>query len=177
MILYQKEIIEYLDLPSIPKKEWDGKKQFDKAVAVVKLVTGNDAFAVCGLNKEVNEPFIKKVFCSEPFVAIKNVYPIPDYMATIDDVDDMDLDNESKKSAKYILDEADLMGNGELNGDGESAYDEMPEWIFPEITNKDEAEAWLRQYNKTNKLRGSIPKSSETLKLRLYAIYKETNKK
>ena len=37
MIEFEKEVIKYLNIPSIPKKEWDGKSSFSKGVALLEL--------------------------------------------------------------------------------------------------------------------------------------------
>jgi hypothetical protein len=48
----------------------------------------------------------------------------------------------------------------------------LPEWIFPEIQNIEQAMAYLREYNRMNGIRkGKIPTSEETIKMRLYNIY------
>lgn len=173
-ILNKNQIIKYLNIPDIPKKEWDGKKYFKNGVATIRLITNEIAYAVCCLDKESNTPYIKKTFSGIPFVGIETIFVVPDYMALAEDVDEMDLDAESKKNAKYILEEAELIESGkdaEINDENE--LDSLPEWIFPEITNKDEAEAWIRQYNKNNHIKGVVPKLEETIKLRLYNIYKQ----
>ena len=104
-IKYEKEIIEYLELPSIPKKEWDGKSPFPKSVAVVQLRSGDEAYAVAKYNPEKESaPRVVKVFGLEAFTKINKVFIVPNYMLT--DIEKMDLDIDSKKKAKEILDEA-----------------------------------------------------------------------
>ncbi len=177
MIAFENEVVKFLGLPSIPKKEWDGKSDFEKGVAVLTLTSGQEAYAVCSFDNEKgrSKPSITKVFGQEPFIEIKNIYVVPSYMVTEDDVDDMDLDDESKQQAKMILEEAkDAQDDGQ---DVQDAVDKLPEWIFPEITNKDEAQAWLRQYNKKNKIKGKIPSNEETLKLRLLSIHSQLTTK
>lgn len=182
MIYFEKEVILHLGLPSIPKKQWDGKAAFTRGVAVVAMVAGDEAYALCRFDPERGdkEPVVTRVFGIEPFTGINRVYVVPNYMATTDDVEKMDLDDESKKKAMEILKEAEDIENESAEEKQEA--DEMgklPEWVFPEITDREEAEAWLRRYNATNRIKGKIPKSEETLKLRLLAIYSGTrnNKK
>ena len=55
--------------------------------------------------------------------------------------------------------------------------EKLNEWVFDEIHNRDEAEAWLRNYNKKNRIGGKVPKNEETIKMRLMAIYSEMNNK
>ena len=178
MVFYEKEIVKYLGLPSIPKKEHDGKTPFDKGVALLKLVDGSEAYASYSFNTEKGdkEPRIKKVFGLIPYSEIKAVYVVPNYMAKEEDVDKMDLDVESKKKAKEILKEA-----KELENEGtevENPMENLPEWIFSEISTKEEAQAWLNNYNKQHNIkRGNVPTDDDTLKLRLFAIYSELNKK
>lgn len=176
---YEKEIVEYLGLPSIPKKEWNGIDAFSKGVAVIELrdCAGDDAYAVATFDPEAGQtaPHITKVFGIEPFLNIKKIYIVPNYMTNIEDVPSLDLDDESKKKAVEILREA-----AEIENEGvedNSSLATLPEWVFDEIHNRDEAEAWLRNYNQMNHLRGRVPKSEETLKLRLYAIYAEKKSK
>ena len=44
-MLYEKEILEYLNVPSIPKKLWDGVKPFKNACGVVESKNGILCFA------------------------------------------------------------------------------------------------------------------------------------
>lgn len=180
MIEFKKDVITYLNLPSIPKKEWDGRSAFSKGVAVIETESGGEAYAVCKYDPASGreKPSITRTFSLEKFLSIKKVYVVPNYMAQVEDVAKMDLDEESKKKAKAILEEAEEIEKG-LSEDRESSKEinELPEWIFPEISNKEEAAAWLRSYNSSNKIKGKIPSNEETLKLRLLAIYSELKKK
>lgn len=176
MTKFENEIIEYLNLPSIPAKEWDRKTGFDKGVAVVKLLCGGEAYAACTYNPEKdNAPRVTKVFTLEQFNGIEKVLVVPSYMNSIEDVADMDLDEESKRKAEGLLKEA-----GELENEGSEStvtpMEELPEWIFPEIKGKEQAVAWLKRYNSSNKIKGNVSKNPEVIKLRLYAIYSEINK-
>lgn len=177
MAQFEKEIIEYLGLPSIPKKEWDGTSSFAKGVALVELHGEQEAYAVASFDATVDkEPNIVKVFGIEPFKSIKKVFVVPVYMSTEEEVNDMDLDEQSKKKAKEILKEASEIENDGVESDIPS-MDDLPEYIFPEIHNKQEAEAWLRRYNSMNKIKGKLPQSEDTIKLRLFSIYTELKNK
>jgi hypothetical protein len=178
-IYFEKEICEYLSLPSIPKKKWDGKSSFTSGVAITNIACNNQAYAVCTFNAEHDkEPRVIKAFSQEMFFGIEDIFVVPQYMET--DVDDMDLDDESKKAAERLAQEAKELYNNDI-GDDAKKIDEMkelPEWIFPEISNKEEARAWLTQYNSTNKIRGRIPDNVETIKMRLLNIYySQSNRK
>lgn len=171
-IEFEQEVLSYLGLPSIPKKEYDNEKKpyFDKGVAVIEIGDGRLAYAVCAFKEGQKEPSITKVFSIEPFRKIHSIFIVPNYMSSIDDVEAMDLDEQSKKKAIEVLEEAEKKENNGIESNVPS-IDELSEWIFPEIENREQANAWLRNYNKTNKLRNSIPKTDENMKLRLYSIY------
>lgn len=174
--LFEKEIIRYLDLPNIPKKEWDGKSSFSKGVALLSLRDEREAYAVASFDSDVDKtPNIVKVFGIEPFVNIKKVFIVPAYMTTEDEIKDMDLDEQSKKKVESVLKEA-----REIENEGtkdENPMENLPEWIFPEIENREQALAWLRRYNSMNKIKGKLPQSDDTIKLRLYSIYTEMQNK
>ena len=174
MIRYEKEIIAELNLPSIPKKEWDKKSPFDKGVAVIALEADEEAYAVCACGEDLT-PRVTRVFSLEQFFGIKKVFVVPSYMVDLDDVDDMDLDEDSKRKATVLLEEAKEIENSEEPEKVTSEMDSLPEWIFPHITNRDEAEAFVRAYRKENKIKGKIPQTEENLKTYLYVMY--TNKK
>ena len=171
MVEYEKEVVAYLNLPSLPKKEWNQQDSFKDGVAIVSLSLGRLAYAVCTFDKETDkEPRIKKVFGIEPFTSIEKVFVVPSYMDN--DTRDADLDAESKKRAEQLAEEAkELESQGTVEEAIEDA-NKLPEWIFDEIHNKDEAMAWLKQYNIRNKIKkGKVPTNEETIKLRLYNIY------
>jgi len=172
-IFFEKEICDYLQLPSIPKKEWDGNESFKNGVAIVKLSIGGLAYSVCTFDKDKDkEPRIKKSFAQSPFVSIEKVLVVPAYMNT-EDIQQADLDEQSKKAAEILANEAkELTETTEETNE----YESLPEWIFPEITNQEQAEAWLRAYNSRNAIRGKIPTNAETIKLRLLNIYSESKK-
>lgn len=171
MIEFEKEVITYLNIPSIPKKEWNGKDSFQDGVAVINLTLNRQAFAVCTFNEnEDKEPRIKKVFGVEPFMGIEKVFVVPSYMDN--DTTDADLDSESKKRAEQLAAEArELENQGTVEEAIEDA-NKLPEWIFPEIQNIEQAQAYLREYNRMNRIKkGKIPTNEETIKMRLYNIY------
>lgn len=176
-IRFRNEVVGVLGLPDIPKKEWDGETPFKKGVAIVGMYGGGEAYAVCSFDKDSGhtKPHITKVFCVERFTEIKKIFIVPDYMNSVEEVEEMDLDEESKKKAEELLKEA-----SELENEGvEEGIDTLTgenEWVFPEINNLEEAKAWLKRYNQQHKIKGSLPKSEETVKLRLLSIYSELNK-
>ena len=171
MIEFEKEVIDYLKIPSIPKRDWDGISSFQDGVAVVNISLGRQAYAVCTFNKdEDKEPRIKKVFGIEPFSGIEKVFVVPSYMDT--NTTDVDLDAESKKRAEQLAAEAQELENNGVVDEAVKEADKLPEWIFDEIHNMSEAQAWLKQYNVRNGIRkGKIPTNEETIKMRLYNIY------
>lgn len=177
MIQNELEVCQYLNIPSIPKKEWDCKANFKYGVAIVNNVDGRQSYGVVTYNAEKDEkPRIVKIFTMIPFTDIEKVFVVPNYMDT--NVEKMDLDEESKKKAEILVKEAKEYEMDGVENAKETKMEDLPEWIFAEINNKEEAQAWLRQYNKINKIKkGKVPSNEETLKLRLYAIYKEQEKR
>lgn len=177
MIQYEKEILDYLNLPSIPKKEHDGKTNFDKGVAVIELRGERLAYAVCVFNQDNGDksPRIIKAFGIEPFIRIKNVFVVPDYMTSMEDVKSMDLDDESKKKAEQLLNEANEIENdGVVEKELESPKNE---YYFDHIHNDEEARAYIQNYNSRNRIKGRIPTTHEGLVLRLAVIYSSRQKK
>jgi hypothetical protein len=171
MVEYEKEVVAYLNLPSLPKKEWNQQDSFKDGVAVVSLSLGRLAYAVCTFDKETDkEPRIKKVFGIEPFTSIEKVFVVPSYMDN--DTSDADLDAESKKRAEQLAAEAKELENQGTVDEAIEDANKLPEWIFPEIHNIEEAQAYLREYNRINRIKkGKIPTNEETIKMRLYNIY------
>ena len=169
-MLYEKEICSYLNIPSIPKKVWDGKKPFKNACGIVETKSGLKAYAVFEFAESSNSAMVKKVFGEEPIVGIGEIYPIPDYM-DIQNIVKWDLSEESKKAANALVEEA-----IELESDDSEKEEKIEnEWFFDEIHNIDEARAWVASYRKTNKMKGAAIKDEDSLKNFLYVIYK--NKK
>ena len=177
MVEYEKEVVAYLNLPSLPKKEWNQQDSFKDGVAVVSLSLGRLAYAVCTFDKETDkEPRIKKVFGIEPFTSIEKVFVVPSYMDN--DTSDADLDAESKKRAEQLAAEAKELENQGTVDEAIEDANKLPKWIFPEIHNIEEAQAYLREYNRINRIKkGKIPTNEETIKMRLYNIYKTNNKR
>ena len=171
MVEFEKEVVVYLNLPSIPRKEWNQIDSFQSGVAVVNMSLGRQSYAVCTFNKdEDKEPRIKKVFGIEPFTGIEKVFVVPSYMDN--DTTEVDLDAESKKRAEQLAAEAQELENNGVVDEAVKEADKLPEWIFDEIHNMSEAQAWLKQYNIRNGIRkGKIPTNEETIKMRLYNIY------
>ena len=174
-ILFEKEVCNYLRLPSIPLKEWDGKSPFDSGVAVVELINGDKAYAVASFDPEEDEEVqIKKVFAISPFTTVENVYIVPNYMET--DMTDADLDNESKEKAEEIIKEAEALTEEEE--EEEPLYSAPKnEYIFPDITSDEEGIAFIAAYNKQNNIRGQVPTKHETIVMRLAVIHNEMNNK
>lgn len=171
MIEFEKEIIAYLNIPSIPKKEWNGNDSFQYGVAILNLATNRQAYAACSFDKETDsKPRIRKVFCVEPFNGIDKVFVVPSYMDN--DTTDADLDSESKKRAEQLAAEAEELENKGTVEEAVENANKLPEWIFDEIHNMSEAQAWLKQYNIRNGIKkGKVPTNEETIKMRLYNIY------
>ena len=94
------------------------------------------------------------------------------------DTSDADLDAESKKRAEQLAAEAKELENQGTVDEAIEDANKLPEWIFPEIHNIEEAQAYLREYNRINRIKkGKIPTNEETIKMRLYNIYKTNNKR
>ena len=174
-IRFEKEVCQYLSLPSIPLKEWDGTSSFKDGVAVTKLLLGDLAYAVCTFNADTDkEPRIKKVFAEERFNGIDKVFVVPSYMDT-KDIEKADLDEQSKEAAERLAQETEELA--ETPETKEKV--EMPEneYFFDHIHNDDEAIAFITAYNRDNNIRGAVPSKHETIVMRLGVIYNELNKK
>lgn len=167
IIEYEKEILEYLNIPSIPKKMWDGVKPFKNACGIVETRTGAKMYAVFEFSESANTAMVKKVFCEEPITSIGEIYPVPDYM-DVKNVETWDLDEKSKVSANMLIEEAAELENAKTEQEEKVAN----EWFFDEIHNIDEARAWVASYRKTNKMRGAAIKEEDALKNFLYVIHK-----
>lgn len=178
-ILFEEEVLNKLKLPSIPLKKWNGKDSFKEGVAVTELQSGSSAYAVATFDSETDEkPRIKKVFTLEPFFSIKDIFVVPAYMDSVDDVDDMDLDKESKEAALRLAEEAQELEEDGVESDKMKEMKELPEWVFDNVHNAEEAAAFIKSYNKQNNIRGGrLPQNEEGLKLRLLTIYEELKKK
>lgn len=179
MIKFEKEVCEYLRIPSIPKKEHDGKSSFKKGVAVVRLAVSGTGYAVCTYDEEEDkEPRIIKSFASEPFYEIEKIFVVPNYMNTSEkDIKEMDLDDESKKKAEALVQEAQELTQQSEQDKEIDEMQKLPEFIFGEIHNIEEARAWLSNYNSRNRIKGKIPTNEETIKMRLLNIYSQMKNK
>ena len=173
MISFEKEVCSYLNIPSLPKKEWDGKSSFKNAVATIKLGGSRLAYAVASYDEAKDDaPRVVKSFMTEPFYGIDKIFVVPSYMDT--DVDNMDLDEQSKKAAEDLKKEA-----YELENQGADENLEVPEneYCFDHIHNDEEAIAFIEAYNRENNIKGAIPKKHESIIARLTVIYAESLKK
>ena len=173
MISFEKEVCSYLNIPSLPKKEWDGKSSFKNAVSTIKLGGSRLAYAVASYDEAKDDaPRVVKSFMTEPFYGIEKIFVVPSYMDT--DVDNMDLDEQSKKAAEDLKKEAD-----ELESQGADENMEVPEneYCFDHIHNDEEAIAFIEAYNSENNIKGAIPKKHESIIARLTVIYAESLKK
>ncbi len=97
------------------------------------------------------------------------------------DVASMDLDEASKEAAERLAQEAKELVAEESGEDNETEREmnALPEWVFDNIHNIEEAQAFVQSWNAKNKIKGRVPQNEETLKLRLLTIYntmKEKNK-
>lgn len=176
MIQFEKEIIAYLGLPSIPARKHDGKTSFDKGVAVLELFDDRYAYAVCSFDATTDaQPRINKVFGTEPFLRIKEIFVVPNYMSNIEDIKDMDLTEDSKKKAEELLREAKELENEGVEEDND-IVNPKNEYYFDNITNDDEAKAFIQAYNSRNRIKGRIPTTHDGLVMRLAVIYSDTKK-
>ena len=174
-IRFEKEVCQYLSLPSIPLKEWNGKTSFKDGVAVTKLLLGDLAYAVCTFNADTDkEPRIKKVFAEERFSGIDKIFVVPSYMDT-NDIENSDLDEQSKEAAERLAQETEELAETTENDEKV----EMPEneYFFDHIHNDDEAIAFITAYNRDNNIRGAVPSKHETLVMRLGVIFNDLKKK
>lgn len=177
MIHCENEILDYLNIPSVPKREWDGKRGFEDGVAVTRLVSGDLAYAVATYDVELDDaPRIKKTFTLEQYVGIEKIFIVPSYMDL--DVDGMDLDETSMTAAKFLVDEVvELESQDSADKQEDGLQENKNEYFFAEIHNDEEAEAYVRAYNRKHRIKGRIPRSHDGLKMKLYVIWKEEEKK
>lgn len=173
MIQNEKEVLKFLNIPSIPKREWDGKSSFKHGVAIVALKSSELAYAVATYDKERdNAPKIKKVFSHYPFVGVSKIFVVPSYMD--DDVDSFDMDDESKERARMILEEA-----KDIENEGVIDTSVLPEneYCYDFIHNDEEAIAYIKSWNRRNGIkRGAIPKNHESIITKLAAMYMQDKK-
>lgn len=180
MVDKENEVCQYLGIPSIPKKKWDGKSSFKRGVGIVSLLTGGKAYVVVSFDSEKDpDGFCRviKVFSLEQFnlgnFGIDDVFIVPDYMDT--DVENMDFDENSKEAAQALVNEALDLENADIA----ASKVKMPEneYYFDNIHNDEEAQAFIKSYNQTNKIRGKVPTTHEAIVMRLSVIHSELNNK
>ena len=172
MIRNEKEVCKNLGIPAIPKKEWDNKTHFKKGVGVVELFGGVESYCVVKFDDADSAPYVIKSFDSEPFCKITKIFVVPQYMESVD-LNTADLDDESKTKLKLLQDEA-----HELEQENVIEEIELPknEYFFDNIHNDDEAKAFIKAYNKRNRLKAKVPKSHQELIMRLSVIWSEESK-
>ena len=106
MIRFKKDVCDYLRLPDVPKKKWDGNTSFEHGVAIVETKTDEQVYAVVTFDSNSDEqPRILKAFGYDIITTIVDVFVVPAYMED-NDIDEMDLDEESKKRVKEMSKEA-----------------------------------------------------------------------
>lgn len=177
-ISFEKEVLQYLNLPSVPKKKWNGKDSFKEGVAVISMRDESKSYAVAAFDAEKDEsPRIRKVFSQEPFVGVGDIFVVPSYMDTVEDVQDMDLDKESKEAALRLAEEAKELEDEGVESEGMKEMKALPEWVFDEVHNLDEGIAYIKAFNQKNKIKGKVPSKEEAVKLRLLTIYNEISNK
>ena len=174
-IQFENEVLSYLNLPKLPAKEWDGVSAFDKGVAVVKLAFDEHAYAVATFNPETMEkPSVIKSFAPETFYGIEKVLVVPAYM-DVDNIENADLDEESKRKAAELANEAAEIENDGTDNGGSKLPTDKP-YYFDNINNDEEARAFIEAYNKKNKIGGRIPTNHDTILMRLAVIYSDLQK-
>lgn len=173
MIQNEKDVLEFLSLPSIPKKKWDGHSSFKRGVAILNLVGGRKAYAVATYNAaEDSKPRTTKVFDLEPFVDIDEIFVVPDYMDA--DINAFDVDEESKRAAEMLAEEAEAMENEGV--DEPEIEKPTSEYFFDFIENDEQAQAYIRSYNKQKGIKKRVPTNHEHILMRLATIYYEQKK-
>lgn len=175
-ILFEQEVCEYLDIPSIPKTKWDGKTTFKSGVAVLSLAFGNQrAYATCAFNAERDKkPRVTHVFSAHTFKRIDEIYVVPAYMDV--DIESFDISEESKKAATQVLEEAKELEQTHIEDVSVGA---SGKYYFQEITSLEEAQAFIHAYDKEhgNKEAKMLTSEDEIL-TRLAVIWRsEENKK
>ncbi len=170
MIKFEKEITNYLNIPSIPKKEWDGISYFEECVGIAKTIDDALVFVVCSYKEGDSKPRPVKVFDLSIIKDIETVYIVPSYMDI--DVNKMDLDDESMERANDLAMQV-------IEMEKETANEKLPDnpYFFDNIHSDDEATAFIKAYNKKNKIRGSVPKKYDAIVMRLGVIWREQNNK
>lgn len=177
MIQFEKEAIQYLRLPSMPKKKWDGKQSFRRGIAVLNLVNDEQGYAIASFDSETqSEPQIIKVFSLQMYTSVDmdNIYIVPEYMDT-KSIDEWDVDEASKRAAQAIVEE----GNAMI-GEGDMEKTEVPEneYFFDFIHNDEEAIGFLKaQMKKRGKAKSKVPTTHDDIVTLLASLWMESNSK
>lgn len=170
---FEKEVCEWLRIPSIPKREWDGKSSFNDGVAVLKMQGDGRAFAVCSFDAEHDKAVnVRKVFSTDRFVSVEKVFVVPSYMDV--NLEGADLDAESMKKAEALAQEAAEL---EATDDGKL---ELPknEYLFDHIHSDEEAIAFISAWNRKNgRRKAGVPKKHDAIIARLGVIWYEQERK
>lgn len=169
---YLKQVLLTLQIPSLPKRTWDGESEFNKGICLVRRMSGRENYAICRFNKDLDErPKVIQDFSLETFVEVLTCYPIPDYAET--DIENMQFDSEdSKEAMQELLEEKEEEVMKGVNKEEEV----LPEWIYPFIKTQAEAIAYL----KSKKVRNAHSlKDADAIKAKLYVMYmdEKENKK
>lgn len=172
MIRNENEVCKHLAIPSIPKKEWDGKSHFKRGVGIVEMDDGNESCVVVRFMDDDKEPCVIKTFDTFPFVRLKSVFVIPQYMVQ-PDYDNMNLEPQSVEKMKLLEQEAQELEQEDLSEDVEK---KEHEYYFSHIHNDDEAKAYIKAYNKQNKINAKTPKSHQDILMRLSVIWMEEHR-
>lgn len=173
MVRFKTDVCNYLRLPDIPKKKWDGQSSFEHGVGIADTKNGEQVYVTVSFDAEKDkEPRIMKTFGYDIINKVVDVFVVPSYMDD-SNIEKMDLDEESKKRVAEIAKEA-----KEIENEGVAEKVTMPEseYFFDHIHDDNEARAFIESYNKKNKIKGSIPRKHEALVMRLGVIWAETNK-
>lgn len=176
MIQCEKDIIAYLNLPSIPVKKWDGRSSFKYGVALLNLSFGGQSYAVASYDSERDKaPKVIKVFSLEPYTSFEIVSVVPEYMNT-EGVDGWDLSEESKRAAEMLIEEA-----SELEQEG--VAEEMgalpeSEYLYEHVHNDEEARAYIKAWNAQHGHKKSkVPHKHEDIVAKLTSMWINDNKK
>lgn len=169
----EDEVCKYLNIPSIPVKAWDGKKSFKSGVAIVKHNDEDYSYAVATFDSEKdNKPRITKVFDIIPFRDLEKIFVVPNYM-DVDGIEKWDLDESSKKAAQNVVQEAKELEKTEQP----QVVAPTNEYCFDFIHNDEEAQAYIRAYNKQRGINGRVPSTHDNIVARITTIwYAENNK-
>jgi len=164
----EKQVCEYLGIPSIPiKAKWDGKSPFTRGVAVIHRITDVYDYACCAFNPETDDSVnIVKDFGDVPFNQITEVYPLAAWME--DNIQGMDLSDSSKEAMEALLQEK----REKIKDGTEEPKKKEYEWGYEFIHDKKEALAFL----KTKNIKGKMPAKEEVIKAKLRVMYREENK-